>query len=1332
MRRAMMSIQKICFTLTLCSIAWFFQASGQSSAFVRNEGQWPKEVLAQYAFQHQALWFQKDRVRMAMVDAQEANEAVHAAHGEGDLQGEVSVHVYDLVFGSTELTAPAFEDALPDYINYYLGNKPDHWATDVKQFERFSLMKIAPGIDMEWELQHGLPKYTFKVAPGANPMQIVLAYEGVRALSLTANGYLVVQLNGFNVLEQAPIAYQYQGSEKVMIDCDFILHGEQLSFALGQYNPSLPLYIDPVIIASTYSGSTAEAFGHSATFDGPGNIYSAGRVFGIGYPTDTGSFDLSFNGPFNPTPSTYFNAYDICISKYNPDGSQRLFSTYLGGATQELPHSLICNSNQELHVLGSTNSNNFPSTASAFDTSHNGNQDIFIAKFSADGTQLLGATFLGGSQADGVNNNIVENFADEFRGEIIVDDSNQIYIASFTSSANFPASSGSLQTTLGGQQDGIVAKFSPDLSNLLFASYLGGSGNDAAFGVKVNEQGIVYVSGSTAGQGFPIPLNGTGAFPSYIGGNADAFLIALNAAGSQVVHSSFYGTVSREHAYFLELDNDGNPYIFGWSNGNITSTAGKYQGPTLGSFIAKFSPELDTLLWQIGFGRYAPSAFLVDQCTQIYVSGQTAVNLLTGGPNNTMNLTTFDTLNAVNNQTSGGFHLTTFSPDADSLVSAFFYGPDSLHVDGGTSRFDKRGFVYQNVCDCTGQFPTTPWAYETSMQVAVPPNIPSNVCDNCVFKIDFEVPIVAAFASVTPAQGCAPHEAQFSNLGSLGSNHFWNFNDGTTSNDANPVHVFDSAGVYQVRYVVSDSFGCNAADTATVLVTVFENESLVILVDSACADSIRIFANDSTLSNYLWSNGDTTFQQFVSDTGLYWLIANDPVCGLDTDSIALFWDKPFALALPADTGVCELGFNLSAPAGFEAYAWNTGDTNAMVNVTTTGIYVLTVTQGLCTAIDSVQVLVSYVQFSATDTVLCDTMLLLTAQEAAGTVLWSTGDTVNSIEVNESGVYWVSISNGFCIISDTIDVTIDPPLLNDLPDTALCSPYALSVFNPAFESYLWSTGDTSASVLLENSGLYWVEVRQGACADRDSFNLSIEQAALGIDSLVACGSDEIRLENGLNNNYRYLWSTGDTVSNPVFTFPGGIFTVTITGASCIEVDTLKVAFRDVPTVDLGGDRFICDGSELTLNAGDFGIGTTIRWSNGDSLGSTQINTSGSYTVSVERGGCVQQDTVEVKFQTAGLDSFFIVPNVMTPNADGLNDLLGLKLPVPEWITAYSLVVYNRWGVLQFEANFLNHGWDGRTGGGTLVEQGTYYYILKAETRCTDIPVIEWKDNVTVLY
>ncbi len=1303
----------------------------QSSAYVRNEGQWPDQVVAQYAYQHQALWFQKDRVRMSMVDDHDANHAVHAAHGEGVLNGSVSGHVYDMVFGSTEETRISFIDAASDYLNYYLGADRSRWKSGVKQFNQLMFHEVSPGIDVLWELDRGLPKYTYYVGHPALPTSIEITYEGVRGLSVTDEGNLLVQLKDFFVVEQQPVAFQLIDDERQEVPCSFRVQDNTVRFEVGEYDPDRMLYIDPVIIASTYSGSTAEAFGHSATFDGPGNIYSAGRVFGTGYPTDTGSFDLTFNGPFNPTTTAeYFNAYDVCISKYNPDGSQKLYSTYLGGSTRELPHSLITNANGELHVLGSTNSADFPTTVNAFDTTHNSGQDIYVAKFSVDGTQLLGSTFLGGTGNDGVNNLIVENFADEFRGEIVVDDSNQVFIASFTTSSDFPATTGVIQDTLNGGQDGVVVKLNADLSQLLFSTYLGGASSDGAFALKVNDQGRIYVAGSTRGQGLPEAASGNGAFPVYQGGQADAFVMALNSTGSEILYSSYYGTLSREHAFFLELDNDDNAYIFCWSNGNINSTAGKYQGPSLGSYIAKFSSELDTVLWQVGFGQYAPSAFLVDQCTQIYVSGHTAVNLFTGGPNNTMNLTTFDTLNAVNNQTSGGFHLMTLSPEGDSIVSAFFYGPDSLHVDGGTSRFDKRGYVYQNVCDCTGQFPTTNWAYGQNMQVTVPTIFNSNVCDNCVFKIDFEVPIVAAYATVDPSIGCSPHTAQFDNTGSLGSTHFWDFGDGNTSNLPTPTHTFDSAATYQVTYVVSDTFGCNAGDTATVQVTVVGDRQVEILLDTACEDSVRIYASDTNFSSYLWSNGATTFETVVYDTGSYWLIVDQPICGPDTDTARIIWDPPIAFSLPADTGICELGFSIDAPAGFDTYQWNTGDSTNSTVVNATGTYVVTVTEGACEASDSVRVTLSFLDFTRRDTIVCDDSLTLEVDHPGGDVIWNTGDTTSSIVVYDDGTYWATVSNNACFISDTIDVSFSPALLPELSDTFSCAPIDLSLSVQSFDAIAWSTGDTTADIRIDSSGTYWVQVNAGACTDADTFRVEIGDLGYDQNDLVICDTNAVRLPPPGPANATYQWSTGDTVASPVIN-AAGTYIVTITTDACSDVDTVFVRFGTRPSIDLADTVRTCAGASATLDLQ--GVSGVVRWSTGDSSRALEVNEAGMYTVEVvSPEGCISEDSVFVALDVVNLDSLFIIANVITPNGDGMNDVLGLRIVDPDLVTNYQLTVYNRWGVLQFDSEFLNHDWDGRTGGGTLVEPGTYFYLFRAETRCTDIPIIEVKDNVTVLY
>ena len=209
------------------------------------------------------------------------------------------------------------------------------------------------------------------------------------------------------------------------VECRFVLRKNTISFQLGDYDRSKELVIDPVLIFSSYSGSSADNWGFTATYDKHGNLYGGGIAFGVGYPTQVGHhYQVDYAG----------GSCDVAISKFDSTGSQLYYSTYLGGIAAECPHSMFVNENDELYVFGTTGSYTFPTTAQAYDNSFNGGvpvnvnnsvqfpngTDIFITKFSADGDSLLASTFIGGSSNDGLNTGspLRKNYADESRGEI--------------------------------------------------------------------------------------------------------------------------------------------------------------------------------------------------------------------------------------------------------------------------------------------------------------------------------------------------------------------------------------------------------------------------------------------------------------------------------------------------------------------------------------------------------------------------------------------------------------------------------------------------------------------------------------------------------------------------------------------------------------------------------------------------------------------------------------------------------------------------------------------------------------------------------------------------
>jgi len=198
------------------------------------------------------------------------------------------------------------------------------------------------------------------------------------------------------------------------------LNNNTLSFEIENYNKKHDLIIDPIVIASTYSGSTESIYGHTATYDDLGNIYSGGAGFSPGgLPVTLGAYQTTYGG-----------SRDMCINKYDPTGSNLIYATYLGGSSSDYPHSLI-DYNGKLYILGSSLSPNFPTTSTAHDSSHNGSYDITVTILNTTGSALIGSTFVGGSLDDGINS-ISSNYGDRYRGEIIVDNSGNCYVSSLS------------------------------------------------------------------------------------------------------------------------------------------------------------------------------------------------------------------------------------------------------------------------------------------------------------------------------------------------------------------------------------------------------------------------------------------------------------------------------------------------------------------------------------------------------------------------------------------------------------------------------------------------------------------------------------------------------------------------------------------------------------------------------------------------------------------------------------------------------------------------------------------------------------------------------------
>ena len=441
-----------------------------------------------------------------------------------------NAHAWKMNFLGSQVANSVFGTAKAQvYHNYFLGDDPSRWKGHVSVFGEVFYRDIWPGVDLRFHSESANLKYDVLLSAGSQVDQVRFLYEGLDAIRLDDSGKLVLVTSVAELIEMNPVAWYADTQEP--INCRFTLRGNTVGFEFPNGRDSdRPVVIDPVLVGATYSGVVGDdIYGHCATYDNAGNIYSGGQSFGPGLPASLGAYQATFGGGFGT---------DIAVNKFTPDASAQIYATYLGGGEDEKPHSMIVNSSEELIVFGSAAGAGYPTTATAaYPAFGGGNRDIVISRLSFDGTALLGSTYMGGSGTDGTQS-ITVNYGDTYRGEVYLDAQENIFVASSTTSTDFPVSGGAFQNTLGGQQDGVVFGLNPDMSTVLWSTYLGGSADDNALGMRFAANGEVLVCGSTGSSDFP--NNGNGAQNSFVGGSTDGYLARLTSNGSALISQNVF------------------------------------------------------------------------------------------------------------------------------------------------------------------------------------------------------------------------------------------------------------------------------------------------------------------------------------------------------------------------------------------------------------------------------------------------------------------------------------------------------------------------------------------------------------------------------------------------------------------------------------------------------------------------------------------------------------------------------------------------------------------------------------------------------------------------
>ncbi len=985
--------------------------------FVKNNGQWDGSFEYKVKTYTGDIYLETNAINIVL--GHNDNIELIRKHKAGpNTKKTLRYHRYRMLFtGANTSVKISGTKEQKHYYNYFIGNDSTKWKTNIHPNLAVDYNGLYDGIDLHIASANGKLKYDFIIQPNADPDKIQIEYDGIDQLK-TKKGNLLIATSVGEVEELAPYAFQYIDGQKKEVRCKYKINGNKVTYAFPDgYDKSYALIIDPTIVFATFSGSGFDNWGFTATYDAQGNFYAGGIVSnqqgGTGFNTTTGAYDVTFGGGTSTSGSKY--PCDMSIAKFNATGTNLIYATYIGGSDNEQPHSLVVDASNNLVICGRAYSNDYPTTTGCYDNTHNGGGDIVVTKLNAAGSQLIGSTFIGGTADDIVNfnaeefiaGNLKHNYGDDARSEVIIDNAGNVYVAGCTRSTNFPVTANATQSSLAGGsgQDGVVFKMNANLTSLIWSTYVGGTSDDAAYVLALSKnESQLFVSGGTMGGGFPIT---TGTLSQSYNGGIDGFVLRFENGGSFALQKGTYiGTSNYDQCYGIQLNDQDEVYLMGQTlGGSFPVTTGVYSNPGSSQFVMKLDNDLSTILLSTVFGsgtstvtNISPVAFLVDTCENVYISGWGGdIYTASGatpppGVGNTSNMplssATGPNPPAQSSTDGKDFYFIVFSKNLGSLLYATYMGSNTNvpeHVDGGTSRFNKNGEVYQAICGGCGEgssasFPVTNGVYSSTNK--------SNNCNLIALKIAFNLGAVDAIANASPNTAvCLGDPINFSSNGSSNATSYeWDFGDGNSATGPSPTHTYTSGGNYQVRLIAINPDACKTRDTVILNVVVDTNRidaDFTYDKTDSCSSYTTTFTNTSkygknpSSATFRWEFGDgTTFNGVTPpkhdfpDTGTYVvrLVMTDPdACNSpDTISKVITFNNLFVKAqFEGPSVICENSkavlVNKSTNAKTFLWAFGNGTTSTITNpepvYDTAGFYTVKLfsyNPETCNGVDSIE------------------------------------------------------------------------------------------------------------------------------------------------------------------------------------------------------------------------------------------------------------------------------------------------------------------------------------------------------------------------------------------
>lgn len=570
-------------------------------------------------------------------------------------------------------------------VNYLTGSSPRAWRSNVATYKQVRYEAAYPGIDLVYYGNQSQLEYDFIVRPGADPDRIALQFDGADRLEVDAQGNLQVSIGGQRIVQKTPVIYQERAEGRDLVAGGYTLIGEgRVGFDIGPYDPGRELVIDPILVYSTFLGGSltgAPDEGRAIAVDGAGGIYVTGMTYSIDFPTTGGAFD---------TASGY---YDLFVTKLAADGSSLAYSTYLGGSSYDEGMGIAVDATGAAYVAGRTESWDFPTTTGAFDTSSNSG-DVFVTKLAADGSGLVYSTYLGGTNYD-------------YAQGIAVDAGGAAYVTGYTSSTDFPITSGAFDGSNSAGYDAFVTKFNADGGSLAYSSFLGGNNTDLGYGIAVDASGAAYVTGYTYSADFPTT---SGAFDTtWATNNVDVFVSKVSPSGSSLVYSTYLGGNSDEIGFGIAVDAGGAAYVTGRTrSSDFPTTGGAFDTSNTGSYYDAFVTKLSADGSSLAYSTYlGGSSFEEGWAIAVDVAGAAYVGGRTDSSNFPTTAGAFDTSLA----SSGDAFLVKLNPAGSELDYGTYLGGTQYEDVRGIA-VDASGRAHVTGRTYSGDFPTTAGAFD--------------------------------------------------------------------------------------------------------------------------------------------------------------------------------------------------------------------------------------------------------------------------------------------------------------------------------------------------------------------------------------------------------------------------------------------------------------------------------------------------------------------------------------------------------------------------------------------------------------------------------------------